>query len=122
MFSSLLNWVQRNEIEREIKNPSFEGLFTIFFECLSYCKGTITNPFEIFMVEVPPEFFSVPEKVKRIPPGAGVDLNLTTFTVAVEVPKAVLCATAAFVNAITVPGLVEVAILITDPFAHPATG
>jgi hypothetical protein len=30
MFSSLLNWVQRNEIEGEIKNPSFEGLFDIF--------------------------------------------------------------------------------------------
>jgi hypothetical protein len=32
MFSSLLNWVQRNEIEGEIKNPSCEGLFDILFQ------------------------------------------------------------------------------------------
>jgi hypothetical protein len=30
MFSSLLNWVQRNENEGEIKNPSFEGFFDFF--------------------------------------------------------------------------------------------
>jgi hypothetical protein len=51
-----------------------------------------------------------------------VDLNLTTFITAVEVPNAVLCATAAFVNAITLAGFVAVAILITEPLTHPATG
>jgi hypothetical protein len=76
----------------------------------------------MFTVEVPAEFLSKPEKVYLIPPGAGVDLNFTTFTVAVDVPKAVLCATAALVNAITLAGFVAVAILITEPFCHPATG
>ena len=76
----------------------------------------------MFTVEVPAEFFNVPEKVYRIPPGVGVDLNLTTFITAVEVPNAVLCATVAFVNAITLAGFVAVAILITEPLTHPATG
>jgi hypothetical protein len=31
-FSSLLNWVQRNENRGEIKNPSREGLFDIFWD------------------------------------------------------------------------------------------
>jgi hypothetical protein len=63
MFRSLLNWVQRNEIRCEIKNPSYEGLFDIFQVRIPYCKGTITNPFEMFTVDVPAEFFNVPEKV-----------------------------------------------------------
>jgi len=63
MFRSLLNWVQRNENRGEIKNPSYEGLFDIFQAGIPYCKGTITNPFEMFTVDVPAEFFNVPEKV-----------------------------------------------------------
>ncbi|MFM2317275.1 MAG: hypothetical protein RLZZ155_1607 [Bacteroidota bacterium] len=63
MFSSLLNWVQRNEIRCEIKNPSYEGLFDIFLRRNSYCKGTITKPLVMFTVEVPAEFFNNPENV-----------------------------------------------------------